>query len=100
MPERYCLPGGMLDDGESLEQCCIRELYEETGIEVEKKDIKENIIIYKNGSSKKVFSININNPIVMLNWEHSDYAWIDLKTINKYKLVPGLRTTLKYLLDS
>jgi ADP-ribose pyrophosphatase YjhB (NUDIX family) len=32
---RWCLPGGRLDPGESAEECCVREVLEETGLHVE-----------------------------------------------------------------
>lgn len=35
--EKYLLPGGGLEEGETLEQCCIRELAEETGAVVQPK---------------------------------------------------------------
>lgn len=31
---RWCLPGGAMDAGESLEECCVREVWEETGLKV------------------------------------------------------------------
>ncbi len=33
--DQYLIPGGGLEDGESLRECCIRELAEETGVRVE-----------------------------------------------------------------
>jgi ADP-ribose pyrophosphatase YjhB (NUDIX family) len=32
---RWCLPGGAMDAGEGLEECCVCEVWEETGIEVQ-----------------------------------------------------------------
>ncbi len=29
---RWCLPGGRMDPGESAIECCVREVYEETGL--------------------------------------------------------------------
>lgn len=30
----WCLPGGGMDPGENIKECCIREVYEETGLKV------------------------------------------------------------------
>ena len=37
-PHAWVMPGGHIDLGETLEEGVIRELKEETGIEVERKD--------------------------------------------------------------
>lgn len=31
---RWCLPGGAIDPGESMSECCAREVLEETGLEI------------------------------------------------------------------
>jgi ADP-ribose pyrophosphatase YjhB (NUDIX family) len=42
---RWCLPGGRMDPGESVAETCVREVLEETGLEVE---IVRLIGIYSN----------------------------------------------------
>jgi len=34
-PGAWVLPGGHIELGESLEECVIREIYEETGVKIE-----------------------------------------------------------------
>ena len=36
-PGAWVLPGGHIDIGEDLEECVIREIHEETGIQIEKE---------------------------------------------------------------
>lgn len=42
---RWCLPGGRLDAGESVEECCAREVKEETGLSVK---VKKLVGVYSN----------------------------------------------------
>lgn len=65
MKETYEIPAGVLDiEGEEVEDCLIRELQEETALNVEKADIKK-IVSYKpilgfSASTMNMFLVNIN----------------------------------------
>lgn len=94
MPGRFCLPGGKLELNESLEDCALREVYEETNIVLVRESLVPFEIRYKNDRTKIVFASMVSSDIVNLNWEHSDYRWVSFENIGNYKLVPGLHTTL------
>lgn len=100
MPGKYCLPGGRIEPNETLLNAAIRELREETGIFI----VDHNYLIpfninYNIEYSKVIFYISMNNPVVCLNWEHDNYAWVTSEESFQYRLVPGLRTAIKVFGD-
>lgn len=98
MPGRYCLPGGRLEDNESLVECAARELAEETNIIIsDNKDLFPLTIRYCSEYSKIIFHISLHNPVVFLNWEHDSYAWVSREESSRYDLVPGSKATIKVL---
>lgn len=96
-PNNYCFPGGTVEDNESLEQAASRELYEETGIEVDNNNLEKVVVIYPSGYKKVIFVAKIDNAEVRLNYEHTHYTWINLSESDSYPMVNGLRTTLRFL---
>lgn len=98
-PSKYCLPGGKLDGNESLLSCAIRELKEETNIDLSTDQLKSLVIKYPK-YSKTIFVCCDNKSYkVKLNWEHSKYVWASLKDSLAVPIVPGLETTIKTLVD-
>lgn len=97
-PNKYCLPGGKLEDNEELIECGIRELYEETNIVLDKNSLIPTTISYPKYS--KVIFVHVStlsNLSVELNWEHSDYIWATIMDSKTLPLVPGLVTTIQTL---
>ena len=99
--EKWCIPGGFTDKSinESVEDCCIRELKEETGIDV---GIIKKVGIIKTYNERKQRDEEIhiflcdpkNQEIVIDDKECLDVKWIVLDELNNLELMPGLKNFL------
>lgn len=99
-PDNYCFPGGTVEYNESLEQAAIRELYEETGIVVEDDSLTKMVIVYPSGYKKVIFVTKVNYTEVRLNYEHTDYTWVDSADSINYPMVNGMRITISSLREN
>lgn len=86
----YEMPGGSVDQGEILEDGCKRELFEETGISIDTKDLISLGIFYfhniETGKHKTKFAFSItlkNTPVITLSADHSEYSFMSLADIEK-----------------
>lgn len=89
----YSLPGGGLDDGETIENCVIREIKEELEVDIEiirLLDIVEDL-----DSIQYVFHVKIIDGIPKLSGEellrnsqnnYYEVKWLELSNIDSYNL--------------
>ena len=99
---KFAFPGGFVDYGEDPEIAVLRELLEETGIDEEEIELlkaNERIKIeaaqYKNHEWNIFpFLFKAKNPKIKLNWENSDFDWIEPNQIKNYETVPELEKIL------
>ncbi|MEC3956611.1 NUDIX domain-containing protein [Nocardia sp. CDC153] len=74
----WSLPGGVMDIGETLEQCVVRETREETGLNIEITGLlgiytdPEHIIEYEDGEIRQEFNITYYGRVVGGRIEVSD----------------------------
>jgi len=96
---------GFVDDEKSLEEKVRFEIVEELGLD--DGDIK----FLKQGETylfldeeldrewiRHLYLVEVTNPNIKLNWEHTEYAWIDPKDLKDYKTTPGFGRDFKSVL--
>ncbi|MFB5620451.1 MAG: NUDIX domain-containing protein [Nitrosopumilus sp.] len=99
------ISGIIENDEEPLKRAKI-EIFEEVGITEDKitlikttEEMRINSPQYKNHEWKIFpFLFESKNPTVKLNWENSDYRWIDVDDLENYETVPSLQKVLFNLL--
>ena len=100
LPEYWDIPGGTLEDGEDPTVGAIREVKEETGLDIFEPQLffqRSNVDLKKNKQFVTLVFLAKNTGIeVVLNpCEHSEYKWINVNDISKYKTVDYLVACLK-----
>jgi 8-oxo-dGTP pyrophosphatase MutT (NUDIX family) len=93
------------NDEEPLKRAKI-EIFEEAGITEEKiklikavEEMKVNSPQYENHEWEIFpFLFETKNPTIKLNWENSEFKWIDVDELENYETVPNLQKVLLSLL--
>ncbi|MFZ5821212.1 MAG: NUDIX domain-containing protein [Chloroflexota bacterium] len=84
----WCLPGGGMEAGESVEECCIREVFEETGLQVKVKRLTgvysnpDQLVVYPDGNQAHFVVMNFEVEVVGgepgLSDETSEFGYFTL----------------------
>ncbi|NNM02280.1 MAG: NUDIX domain-containing protein [Nitrosopumilus sp.] len=97
---------GIIENNEEPLKRAKIEIFEEVGI------AEDKIKLVKSADGMKVhspqyenheweiypFLFEAENPTVKLNWENSQYEWINIEELEKYETVPSLQKVLFNLL--
>ena len=101
---KWTMPGGTIEFGESMTECALREVKEESGLDVKIKDIigtytDPNIrVAYSDGEVRQEFTIvyygEASNYDVILDNESSQYQWVSLDRLLDLPLADSQRRRL------
>ena len=98
MPLKWDLPGGTVEAGETVEETLLREVREETNLNI--KPLYP-IYVYNNLDQLPIRQtiqivylcecLDENNDVIRLNsLEHEEYKWIDFSELNRFDCIAFL----------
>ena len=106
----WCLPGGALDPGESAAEACVREVEEETGLQVRVKRLvgvysdPNQLVVYPDGNKVQVVALNFEVELLGgelgLSDETTDAGYFSLAEMGSMPMVvPHVRRIEDALAD-
>lgn len=103
--EKWCLPGGKLNEGEARIEGARRELHEEAGVALVPKDLSHFLTFYfDRGDLKYDFTVYHctfeKRPTLQIHLkEHTEGRWVTHKEATTFPLIAGGREVLDYCLQ-
>ncbi|CAM4068175.1 NUDIX hydrolase [Kibdelosporangium persicum] len=106
----YAIPGGGIEPGETVTAATVREVQEETGIDIEVTGLigiysnPQHVIEYDDGEVRQEFSICFRaRPVggeLRTSSESKEAAWIDQPKLAELTIHPSIRLRIQHGFDN
>ena len=96
-PEMWELPGGKVEKGEFFADALVREIKEETNLDVNVGDFAEaiqNDYMHKRTVQVMMYLCDVKGE-VKISDEHTDWMWADLEKIKSLEISTSLKKVLE-----
>ena len=95
-PNFWDLPGGKVENDETLQEAVKREVKEESGLDIEQE---QNYFYVHHCQDKEVdiygFKANLISGDVIISEEHTKFRWISENEWKNLKYTPSVRATIE-----
>lgn len=107
--DKYAIPGGQQEVGETLAQAAVREVKEETGVDVEVTGLiglysnPDHVIAYDDGEVRQEFSICFRARFLggepRTSNESKEVQWVDRNNLGKLDIHPSIKLRIQHAFE-
>ncbi|NLT36946.1 MAG: DUF126 domain-containing protein [Methanomassiliicoccus sp.] len=91
---------GFVEEGDSPQRTAVKELGEETGLDLPIAKEGKMVTVRDRDTIWHIhpFLFEAHAPLVCIDWEHTEFCWVQPQELKDYQTVPGLAELLRDLL--